>query len=121
MAHFTPFLQLTREKHYRWKGGITTRRDGYRRITSGPDRGQYEHRVIMREMLKHPISLNLTLASLDWMHIHHQDFCKSNNQVGNLLLLDPRLHMATAHTWKPRRANGSYQPPQTPQERPHGH
>jgi len=120
MPHFTPFIGWVGEKHPRWKGGKTTRRDGYVRITAGPDRNEYEHRVIIRAMLKHPISQNLTLACLDWMHIHHMDFNKSNNQDGNLLLLDPRLHMGFSHAWKPRSPNGRYQSAQTNGGSPHG-
>lgn len=80
----------------RWKGGVRTNEDGYRRLSAGANRGKYEHRVKMEIVLGKPIPPGF--------EVDHMDFNRQHNCVGvagsdgkplhfgNLLLIDGRLH-----------------------------
>jgi hypothetical protein len=39
------------EKHSRWKGGVNVNSDGYLRISAGPLRGVYVHRLVLEAKL----------------------------------------------------------------------
>lgn len=84
---------------------------GYRRFYSGPDRGKYEHRVVMRELCKvwcyYPLDENTGLpAGLD---VHHVDFDKEHNCIGNLILLDTAIHVVISGWWHRIKQTGRYE------------
>ena len=84
---------------------------GYRRFHSGPDRGKYEHRVVMRELCKtwcyYPVDEKTGLpVGLD---VHHVDFDKEHNCVGNLILLDTAIHVAISGWWYRIKQTGRYE------------
>lgn len=81
---------------------------GYRRFYSGPDRGKYEHRVMMRELCKvwcyYPLDERSGLpVGLD---IHHVDYDKLHNCSRNLILLDSRIHVYLSGWWYRIRQDG---------------
>ena len=84
---------------------------GYKRIYSGPDRGKYEHRVVMRELCKvwcyYPVDEGTGLpVGLD---VHHVDFDKEHNCAGNLILLDTAIHVAISGWWYRIKQTGRYE------------
>lgn len=84
---------------------------GYRRFYSGPDRGKYEHRVVMRELCKawcyYPVDEKTGLpAGLD---VHHVDFDKEHNCASNLILLDTAIHVAISGWWYRIKQTGRYE------------
>lgn len=84
---------------------------GYRRFHSGPDRGKYEHRVVLRELCKvwcyYPVDEGTGLpVGLD---VHHVDFDKEHNCVGNLILLDTEIHVAISGWWYRIKQTGRYE------------
>lgn len=92
-----------------WKGGKHVTSKGYVRLTAGPFRNLYEHRVRMMEMLRDPISFMLSADSIKGRHVHHMDFNRANNREGNLLLIDRALHNG-AHGQREQDHNGHWQP-----------
>lgn len=63
----------------------TVTKNGYIRIkTQGPFRDKYLHRIIIENLLGHPIPQGL--------EVHHQDGNPSNNCPFNLVLIDRPLH-----------------------------
>lgn len=69
--------------HPRWKGGKYDHA-GYIRISAGSDRGKYEHRVVMEQVLGKPIP--------EGFDVHHVDGNPKNNALRNLLLVESNLH-----------------------------
>lgn len=93
------------------KPGTYLTAKGYRRFHSGPDRGKYEHRVVMRELCKvwcyYPVAESTGLpVGLD---VHHVDFDKEHNCVGNLILLDTAIHVAISGWWYRIKQTGRYE------------
>ena len=86
------------EAHPRWRGGVSVNQKGYRRMWAGAARGQYEHRMVMRELLRSPIGLVFTPGQdiPDDMTVHHVDFDKKHNCHGNLMLLEKVIHDAVS-------------------------
>lgn len=84
----------TREKHPRWAGGRSRTYKGYVRVTAGPNRHKYEHRVVIEQLIQNPIGL--VFFGLDGipetMHVHHVDSVRSHNCAENLMLLDSTIH-----------------------------
>ena len=80
------------ESNPSWKGGRRQRTDGYW-IVWTTDGERLEHRVIMEKHLCRPLSVDEI--------IHHIDGDKSNNTVGNLMLMSQsehvRLHAPDMH------------------------
>ena len=68
--------------------GTTITREGYVRITAGPNRGRYEHQLVMEKKL----GRRLRKGEI----VHHNDGNGRNNAPGNLKLTDlaghPSLH-----------------------------
>lgn len=97
-------LKQLREKHPRWKGGKTVTSKGYVRLTAGPNRFRYEHRVLAESLWRETHGTSLP----EGFEVHHLDFCRSHNCPANLLILGPGLHEA-AHVsgWR-RDALGRY-------------
>ena len=76
--------------HPRWKGGTHRSKFGYVRLTAGPNRGQYEHRVVASAAWEQTHGKPLP----EEYQVHHMDFCRWNNGRSNLLILGPGLHVA---------------------------
>lgn len=74
-------------QHPLWKGGRTVTRDGYVRITAGPNRHKYEHRV-MWEQAYGPIPTG--------KDVHHQNEIRTDNRLENFELRDARPHRMEA-------------------------
>ena len=109
-------------EHPKWKGGSTTNEHGYRRITAGPDRGQYEHRAIIKRLYRLFPGGELSIK----MEVEHSDHDRRHNCVGridlqtgqvlcigNLIVLDERIHHALScgYLWNKsirRDAHGKY-------------
>lgn len=91
----------------RWKGGKTITKRGYVRITAGPDRGKYEHRLVAQRLFENNTISPLVVQWDKGLEIHHMDFDHANNLPSNLLVLHPFIHARSSHTWKQRR-NGRY-------------
>ncbi len=95
--------------HPNWRGGKTRGEKGHARLSAGPDRGQYEHRVIVRELLRE-------WNCYGWKEIppgfqvHHLDFKEAHNCTSNLLLLDHRIHQAFIKDYRYRLASGWFAP-----------
>jgi len=67
----------------RWRGGVTLTKEGYRRITSGILRGEYEHRAVWM--------LHFGAIPPD-MDVHHKDENRTHNDIGNLELRESQEH-----------------------------
>lgn len=83
-------LLLSGEQHPRWKGGKHRSKHGYVRLTAGPNRGKYEHRVIASSAWERTHGKALPVG----YQVHHMDFCRWHNCLENLLILGPGLHVA---------------------------
>lgn len=94
--------------HPRWKGGAHRSKPGYVRVTAGPNRGQYEHRVVASKAWERTHGVPLPKN----YQVHHLDFCRWHNCLENLLILGPGLHVA-GHVdgWK-RNKGGQFAKPQ---------
>jgi hypothetical protein len=78
----------------KWKGGKTTNEEGYIRITAGPHRGRYEHRVLW-EIAFGPIPTG--------MDVHHRDEDRSHNVLPNFELREATPHrLAALKSWEKR-------------------
>ena len=64
--------------------GTTVTQDGYVRITAGPNRGRYEHQLVMEKKLGRPLRKGEV--------VHHNDGNGRNNAPGNLTLTDLAGH-----------------------------
>lgn len=98
---------------------------GHVRLTAGPDRGQYEHRVVFRDALREwnmwglsniPQTVLGTITfksgrkrkvTTGW-HIHHMDFNKQHNCRYNLLALDEAIHNAMTSDGQVRNERGYF-------------
>lgn len=75
------------ELHPRWKGGVTVTVDGYKRITAGKNRGQYEHRLLWEQEKGHiPRGKD----------VHHLNENRTDNRIENFELLNSRHHRVEA-------------------------
>jgi len=70
--------------HPRFIRGTYLTEKGYVRISSGADRGKYEHRAVMERLIGGPIPAGMTVE-----HIDHR---RAHNCWQNLMLLDKRIH-----------------------------
>jgi len=79
------------------RSGHTTTAKGYVRLTAGPNRHRYEHRVVM--------CVSLQIFCPEWLkarlngdglpagfHVHHIDQRRAHNCPQNLMLLDAAIH-----------------------------
>lgn len=84
---------MTRDAKGRFlaNGGHTTAR-GYRRITSGPHRHEYEHRRKINALLEEKPHFIFGSQLPESMHVHHQDFRKWHNCYPNLLVIENVIH-----------------------------
>jgi len=107
------------ESHPRWKGGKSKTKKGYIQINAGPDRNKFEHRVVIRTLLREMKAISLAawvrskpafspeqltyllecelkaLESLDLdptFEVHHMNWKRDHNCPCNLLYLDSALH-----------------------------
>ena len=74
--------------------GKTKTAKGYIRITAGPLRGQYEHRVVAAEKLGRPLAND--------EDVHHCNQVRHHNHPNNLQVLGHREHgwvSALQHFW----------------------
>lgn len=75
-------------------GGRHLNGKGYVRISGGPNRNKYEHRLVMAEMVRewcyYPVEEGKDLP--EGFHVEHVDHNRTHNCGGNLLLLDVRIH-----------------------------
>jgi hypothetical protein len=74
--------------------GTTVTRKGYVRVTSGPFRHEYYHRLLVKFLLwgyPHVVWGRDLPANI---HVHHVDHDKRHNSIGNFLLLDEAIHNA---------------------------
>lgn len=99
----SPKLFKPGEEHPRWRGGRYFPK-GYVRITAGPHRGKYEHRVIASQAWEethgHPLPRS--------HEVHHLDFVRAHNCRQNLLILGPGLHRALHQDGWSRSERGTY-------------
>lgn len=74
-------------------GGRHLNAKGYVRLSTGPLRGQYEHRAVMagmaREFCYYPLEANGLPRGFQVEHVDHK---RTHNCAENLLLLDARIH-----------------------------
>jgi len=82
---------LTGPLHPKWKGGAHRSKPGYVRVTAGPDRGKYLHRLVASKAWEQTHGVPLP----DDYQVHHLDFCRWHNCLQNLLILGPGLHVAS--------------------------
>jgi len=97
-------------RHPRWKYGQVLNEKGYVRLKSQPDRGMYEHRALMRELLRHRricASYVFPAGSIGrdglpvGFSVNHFDQNKTHNCFGNLQLLQNCIHSAISRSrWK---------------------
>jgi hypothetical protein len=87
----------------RVKGYYKTKK-GHLRYSSGPLRGQYVHRVVVKNLLAetHPLTIAV-LPAFELMEIHHIDHRHDHNCPCNLLILDTPLHSMITEATMPRR------------------
>lgn len=97
-------IQPKGERHPKWRGGKTITKKGYVRLTAGPDRGKYEHRVIAEKLWLETYGTPLPKG----FEVHHMDFVRSHNWHLNLLILGPGLHEKTHCDSWPRKENGKF-------------
>jgi len=69
--------------HPKWNGGKYVTAKGYVRISAGPNRGKYEHRVVYEEV-------HGALGPEE--HVHHKDENKRNNLPCNLVAISSSVH-----------------------------
>ena len=69
------------ERSWHWKGGFTTQ-DGY---SFNRVKGQYQHRAIMERHLSKKLGRDEV--------VHHKDFNRMNNDLGNLMIMTRSEHM----------------------------
>lgn len=83
-------------EHHNWKGGKYRTAKGYVQIRHGEYRGKLEHWAVMHQALKDPIGLTLSVEMLESgeYEVHHVDFVRHHNDLGNLLLLQDVIHHA---------------------------
>lgn len=74
--------------HPKWKNGSYVTKDGYVRLTAGPDRDKYEHRAKVAAQLRENPGRELRPDE----EVHHQNFVRSCNHDWNLILMDAALH-----------------------------
>lgn len=74
--------------HPNWRGGKTLNTDGYIKVTAGPNRDKYEHRVIANDCLIASYGRGLRADE----EVHHQNFIRSCNHDFNLIIMDEALH-----------------------------
>jgi hypothetical protein len=81
-------------KNGKWRGGVGLNAKGYRRIFAGPHRNKYEHRRVIEELLERPISYMFPGDGKipENMTVEHIDHSRTHNCVGNLMLLEKRIH-----------------------------
>lgn len=80
--------------------GYTITEKGYCRITSGPDRNKYQHRVVTAKLAKEWCYWPLGKGGLpDGFVVHHMDFDKQHNCHGNLLLIQREIHDELGWAW----------------------
>jgi len=72
---------------------------GYLRIHRMPNRGQYEHRQVMIELLRIRNPWGFDRIPAGWT-VHHIDHDKRNNDPQNLVLCGPGLHFRAHHNGK---------------------
>ncbi len=106
--------QVTRARpsgplHPNWKGGKRLGERGHIRLSAGPDRHQYEHRVIVRDLLRQWNFYGWTEIPPGFT-VHHLDFREGHNCPSNLLLLEHRIHQAFIADYRIRFANGWFAP-----------
>lgn len=77
--------------------GKTVTKKGYVRITSNPNRHQYEHRLVTRMLYdaSHPLTKSVLPPFKD-LTVHHFDGKRDHNCIKNLTILDPAIHAAIA-------------------------
>ncbi len=79
-----------RGRPFPFKNGSQLTAKGYIRITAGPWRGQYLHRIVAamkwREKYSEPMPKHL--------HVHHMDFRKAHDCPENLLIMDSGIHLS---------------------------
>ena len=88
---------LESKRRANFKGGVHQSDKGYRRVSSGPNRHKYEHRIVMEEMLADPIGFVFYPPEArvpDWATTHHNDANRQHNCQGNLMLLQQCIHNA---------------------------
>lgn len=101
------------EKHPRWKGGKSLNAHGYVVLSAGPNRKEYEHRLKIKELYRIFPGGELSIK----MEVEHMDKNRAHNcigqldpealergeirilHIGNLLVLDERIHHATSTGW----------------------
>jgi hypothetical protein len=93
--------------HPNWRGGKTKVDRGHVRITAGPNRWQYEHRVIVREHLREWNFWGFHDIPRGWT-VHHMDFREDHNGCHhNLILMPHAIHQSFIRDYRIRLANGT--------------
>ena len=77
----------------KWKGGTHTNGDGYLRITAGPLRGVYVHRLVLEAKLGRPLAPD--------ENAHHIDGDRLNDHPDNLEAVHESEHGSI--TWRQRK------------------
>jgi hypothetical protein len=90
---------------------------GHIRISCGPDRGKYEHRVIIRDLLRVWNFWGYSDIPPGYS-VHHLDFREDHNCPYNLLFLDHTIHQAFIVDYRKRHANGHWAPQHEEPEAP---
>lgn len=88
-----------RGRPFPFKNGCQLTAKGYIRITAGPWRGQYLHRIIadIKWRDRHfDVGMGVPARGFHipkHLHVHHMDFNKAHDCPENLLIMDPALHL----------------------------
>ena len=87
-------MSAPKGNQHAYKRGYYISCDGYLRISSGPYRNKYVHRKVIEDLLKCPISYMFAPGAPipEGMTVEHVDHNKQHNCMGNLMLLDRRIH-----------------------------
>ena len=96
-ANQAPRAQFSEKRTETYNRGNTTTAKGYVRVTAGPNRHRYEHRVVMAVSLR--IGCPAWLLPLlngdglpEGFHVHHIDGRRAHNCPQNLMLLEAVIH-----------------------------
>ena len=73
-------------RHGQWKGGVGVNVDGYIRITCGPLKGKYLHRLLMEAKLGRPLEAD--------EEVHHLNGDKLDCRLENLEVVKVEEHRA---------------------------
>lgn len=93
---------LKGEQNGRWRGGIHDNGIGYPRVSAGPLRGKYVHRIVAEAMIGRPLRED--------EDVHHIDGDTMNFHPSNLKVMPATEHrpLSPGRPWPKRQAEGNW-------------